>query len=115
MLASRGGSLIEEAELSGSDEGKWCTTYLSVPEAMPEKLAIPNQLVKKTPSLSSLKHVTKKWNGYIIQQCAHMQTSIMNEWKTNSKLGAANPKVQAMKPDDAEVPGYIWDMCALGL
>jgi hypothetical protein len=30
-------SLIEEAELSGSDDGKWCTTYLSVPEAMPYK------------------------------------------------------------------------------
>jgi hypothetical protein len=30
-------SLVEDAELSGSDEGKWCTTYLSVLEAMPEK------------------------------------------------------------------------------
>jgi hypothetical protein len=30
------GSLVEDAELPGSDEGKWCTTYISVPEAMPE-------------------------------------------------------------------------------
>jgi hypothetical protein len=30
-------SLIEDAELPGSDEGKLCTTYLSVPEAMPPK------------------------------------------------------------------------------
>jgi hypothetical protein len=25
------GSLVEDTELSGSDEGKWCITYLSVP------------------------------------------------------------------------------------
>jgi hypothetical protein len=54
------GSLIEAAELSGSDEGKWCTTYISVHEAMPEKLVIPNQLVKQTPSLLFLKHATDK-------------------------------------------------------
>jgi hypothetical protein len=52
--------LIEEAELSGSDERKWCITYLSGSEAMPEKLVIPNQLVKETPSLFSLKHATDK-------------------------------------------------------
>jgi hypothetical protein len=44
-----------------------------------------------------------------------MQTYIMKEWKTSSKLGVANSKVQAMKPDDTEVPGYLWDMCDLGL
>jgi hypothetical protein len=37
-----------------------------------------------------------------------MQTSIINEWKTNIKLGVVNPKVQAMKSDNAEVPGYLW-------
>jgi hypothetical protein len=34
----KGGSLVEDAELPGSDEGKWCTTYISVPEAMPKIL-----------------------------------------------------------------------------
>jgi hypothetical protein len=32
------GSLVEDTELSGSNEGKWCITYLSMPEAMPENL-----------------------------------------------------------------------------
>jgi hypothetical protein len=54
------GYLIEEAELSGNDAGKWCTTYLSVPEHVPERLAIPNQLVKQTMSISSLKHAIDK-------------------------------------------------------
>jgi hypothetical protein len=40
------GSLVEDAELSGSDDGKWCTLYKSVPKDMPEKLVIPNHLVK---------------------------------------------------------------------
>jgi hypothetical protein len=34
LWALRGGSWIEEAEVSESDEGKWCTTYPSAPEAM---------------------------------------------------------------------------------
>jgi hypothetical protein len=54
------GYLIEEAEFSGSDASKWYITYLSGPEAMPEKLVIPNQLVKQTLSLSSPKHATDK-------------------------------------------------------
>jgi hypothetical protein len=54
------GSLIEEAELSGSDEGKCCITYLGGPKDMPEKVVISNQLVKKTLGLSSLKHMTDK-------------------------------------------------------
>jgi hypothetical protein len=32
------GSLVEDAQFPGSDEGKWCTTYVSVPEAMPKNL-----------------------------------------------------------------------------
>jgi hypothetical protein len=31
-------SLVEDSEFPGSDEGKWCTTYISVTEAMPENL-----------------------------------------------------------------------------
>jgi hypothetical protein len=54
------GSLIEEAKFSGSDESKWCITYLSGPEAVPEKLCFLNQLAKQTRSLSSLKHATDK-------------------------------------------------------
>jgi hypothetical protein len=54
------GSLIEEAEFSGSDGSKWCINYQSGPEAIPEKLVIPNQLVKQTPSLISLNHKTDK-------------------------------------------------------
>jgi hypothetical protein len=37
----------------------------------------------------------------------------MNEWKTNMKLGVVNSKVHAMKSDDAEVPGYRWDITPL--
>jgi hypothetical protein len=39
----------------------------------------------------------------------------MNGWKSTIKLGVVNPKVQAMKSDDAELPGYLWEMCALGM
>jgi hypothetical protein len=33
-------SLVEYSELPGSDEGKWCTTYISVPEAMPKNFCL---------------------------------------------------------------------------
>jgi hypothetical protein len=33
--------------LPGSDEGKWCTTYLSVPEAVPEKTGDSKPLGEK--------------------------------------------------------------------
>jgi hypothetical protein len=32
------GSRIEEAEVSGSEEGEWCTTYPSLPNAMNMKI-----------------------------------------------------------------------------
>jgi hypothetical protein len=73
------GYLIEESELSGSDESKWWITYLSGPEAMPEKLVNPNQLVKQTPSLSSPKLATDKV-GWVHQPTLRPDADLHYEW-----------------------------------